>query len=56
MIDALGIPVYNSFRVHVINVTPAYFNTVYQGCPTGGPRAGCGHQPTFMWPYIYELV
>jgi len=21
-----------------------------QGCPTGGPRVGCGFQPTFMWP------
>jgi len=21
-----------------------------QGCPIGGPRAGWGPQPTFMWP------
>jgi len=21
-----------------------------EGGPTAGPRAGCGTQPTFMWP------
>jgi len=23
---------------------------INQGCPTGVPRAGCGPQPTYLWP------